>query len=234
MSLPLWIDEVSKLLPAITGSIGIVVGGTTLLKSLLWKRAELASGYLKELNTNSELVFACRCLDWQAGALVVPDSLAPLLRDGRKTIDHDKALVCISMRLHLTIEETERDPRLIIYRTCLDALLSWMNVLANSMRKKLFAADDLREVGFWVERLNNDADLRPFIDAFRYGDNLLYLASKFNVSRAPSNARHEAAEELSIIEQILAAHPVERAPVHRVDPHEVGKTGSVRVREQDF
>ena len=222
MSIPLWIFEVSKLSPAFAGAAGLIVGGTTLYKSLLWKRAELASEYLKELTGNAELVFACRCLDWSAGTLVVPESLAPLLEDGRKTIDHDKMLVRIAMRVHLTIAETKEDSRLIVYRTCLDALLSWMNVLANSMRKKLFVADDLREVGFWVERLNNDRDLRPFINQFHYSENLAYLADKFGVSPKPSDARHETTEELSVVDRLLAGQPVESAPVNRVNPREIG------------
>ena len=64
-----WIDVVSKLLPAGTAVIGLGFGAVTLSRSLLWKRAELASSYLKELNQNPELVFACRCLDWNGGKL---------------------------------------------------------------------------------------------------------------------------------------------------------------------
>ena len=41
-----------------------VLGGSAALysarKAVYWKRAELASHYLKELRTNEELIFACQ------------------------------------------------------------------------------------------------------------------------------------------------------------------------------
>ena len=55
---------------------------------MCWKRAELANTYMKDFNNNPELVFAGRCLDWQGGKLIVPESLRPYLPDGEKIIEH--------------------------------------------------------------------------------------------------------------------------------------------------
>ena len=62
--------------------VGLVGGGVALFnarKSVLWKRAELANTYMKDFNNSPELVFAGRCLDWQGGKLIVPESLRKYL-----------------------------------------------------------------------------------------------------------------------------------------------------------
>ena len=76
-------------------SMALVGGGVALFnarKAVCWKRAELANTYMKDFNNNPELVFAGRCLDWQGGKLIVPESLRPYLPDGAKTIEHDRTL----------------------------------------------------------------------------------------------------------------------------------------------
>src|SRR3954454_12307382 len=75
-----------------------VVGGSVALvnyrRSVAWKKAELANGFVKELLSNNELVFACRALDWNGGLLVIPESLRPLLKDdSKKTIEHERHIL---------------------------------------------------------------------------------------------------------------------------------------------
>lgn len=72
--------------------VAIIGGGVSLYnarKAVQWKRAEFANAQLKELLSNDELSFACRCLDWYGGILVVPEKLQPLLGKDKRTIDHD-------------------------------------------------------------------------------------------------------------------------------------------------
>jgi hypothetical protein len=50
-------------------------------KAVSWKRAELANNYIKEFNSNDEMVFAGRCLDWEGGRLFLPEKLRAYLPD---------------------------------------------------------------------------------------------------------------------------------------------------------
>lgn len=75
--------------------VGLVGGGVSLFnarKAVCWKRAELANTYLKDFNNSSELVFAGRCLDWNGGKLILPESLQPYMPDGEKVIVHDRVV----------------------------------------------------------------------------------------------------------------------------------------------
>ncbi len=139
---------------AYLGAFAAILGGLVALfnarKAVMWKRAELASHYLTELRTNPELIFACRALEWNGGRLVVPDHLCPLLPDSSKVIAHSPAALCASMRPDLTSAEIDADVRLQIYRTALDAFLSWLNSIDNALERGLFSAGDISEAGYWI------------------------------------------------------------------------------------
>jgi hypothetical protein len=169
---------------AIAGLLLAGVGGAIALfnarKAVLWKRADLASAYMKELSSNSELVFACRVLDWNGGRLVVPEQLQPLLPTDEKTITHDRSALKRAMRVNLAIADADKDPRLQIYRTAIDSLLSWLEVVNNSLNRKLFLAEDMPALRYWVLRLATDSDLKEFIDAFEYRNILDNLINRFS------------------------------------------------------
>ena len=167
---------------SITALATVLVGVLTLRRSLLWKRSELASNFLKDLNQNEEVLFACRCLDWNACRLVLPAALQPLLPDGTRTFDHDPRLLDSAMRLDLTIDEMSADARLQIYRTAMDGLLSWLSVLSNSLDRDLFGADDLPGVGYWVNRVVARSAFDDFISEFGYGDAIDRLTHYFRRS----------------------------------------------------
>jgi hypothetical protein len=81
------INDVATALAYVGAFVGLVGGGVALFnayKAVLWKRAELANTYMKDFNNNAELVFAGRCLDWQGGKLIVPESLCPYLPEGER------------------------------------------------------------------------------------------------------------------------------------------------------
>jgi len=113
---------------AYTGAcVGLVGGGVALFnarKAVCWKRAELANTYMMDFNNNPELVFAGRCLDWQRGKLIVPESLQPYLPEGEKLIDHDRRVYAIAVSPFLQVGEMDNDPRVQIYRTSPDMFLS--------------------------------------------------------------------------------------------------------------
>src|SRR5579863_8721931 len=103
---------------AYTGAfVGLVGGGVALFnarKAVCWKRAELANTYMKDFNNNPELVFAGRCLDWQGGKLIVPESLRPYLPDGEEIIEHDRRIYAIAVSPFLQLGEMDHDPRVQI------------------------------------------------------------------------------------------------------------------------
>lgn len=166
---------------------GLVAGGVALFnarKSVQWKRAELASSYLKELNSNPELVFACRCLDWQGGKMVIPDQLRPLIGDDAKIIVHEYNVLTKSMKPSLFVTEMDSEPRLQLYRTALDSLLSWLSLVDNALERKLFSASDIPDAGYWVRRIKRLGWMDEFIDRFGYKDSTARLRLAFPSSDA--------------------------------------------------
>ena len=176
--------SVSELIAIITVLLAAIGGALALFnawKAILWKRAELASSYMKELNSNAELVFACRALDWNGGRLVVPEQLRPLLLDDNtKTIVHERPVFQKAMRVSLSVAEAEHDPRMQIYRTALDALLSWLDIVDSALSRNLFLVQDLREVKYWVDRIADNPDLTGFINNFGYRPMLDRLEKRFS------------------------------------------------------
>ena len=104
-------SDIATAIAYVGAFVGLVGGGVALFNSRMavaWKRAELANSYLKDLNSSPELTFACRCLDWSGGKLIVPESLRPFLADGEKSIQHDKLIFAHALRPDLQIGELER------------------------------------------------------------------------------------------------------------------------------
>ena len=148
-------------------------------KAVRWKRAELANSYLKDFNNSPELVFAGRCLDWNGGRLILPESLRPYMLDGAQYIDHDRHVFAEALRPELTINELDEDPRIQIYRTSIDSFLSWLCLIASALDRKLFFVADIEDVGYWVAKLQSEPVVHPFIVAYGYQKNIQKLTSYF-------------------------------------------------------
>lgn len=168
--------------------VGLIGGGVALFNSRMavtWKRAELANSYLKDLNSSPELTFAGRCLDWNGGKLVVPESLRPLLPDGEKTIQHDKLIFAHALRPDLQIGEMDDDPRIQVYRITMDSFLSWLSLVASGLNRNLFAVADMEEVGYWIVKLQSEPITHNFICAYGYQENINKLVVLFRQKRSP-------------------------------------------------
>jgi len=151
--------------------IGLVGGGVSLFntrKAVLWKRAELANTYMKDFNSTPELVFAGRCLDWNGGKLILPESLRPYMPDGAGVIVHDRAVFASALSPFLKVGEMDQDPRIQIYRTSLDAFLSWLSLVGSALDRKLFLAADIPDVGYWVAKVESEVVIHPFIVGYGY------------------------------------------------------------------
>jgi hypothetical protein len=167
---------------AAVGVCGGLVGGAVALfnsrKSVCWKRAELANSYMKDFNNSEELVFAGRCLDWNGGKLILPESLRPYADDAQ-IIDHDRRIFAKALRPDLQLNEMDDDARIQIYRTSMDSFLSWLSLVSSAIERKLFLAADIPDVGYWVAKIQSEVVLHPFIIAYGYGESIQKLVRTF-------------------------------------------------------
>ena len=159
----------------------------SIVGKLRWKRAELANNYLKDFNNNAELVFASRCLDWNGGKLVIPESLRPYMPDGAQFIQHDRSVFAKALRPDLLIREMDEDPRIQVYRTSMDSFLSWLSLVASALDRKLFVAEDMHDVGYWVAKIESEVVLHPFIVAYGYKDSIEKLIRCYRRKGSPYN-----------------------------------------------
>jgi hypothetical protein len=150
-----------------------------------WKRAELANNYLKDFNNNPELVFAGRCLDWNGGKLVLPESLQPYMPDGAHFIHHDRQVFAKALRPDLHVSEIDEDPRIQIYRTSMDSFLSWLCLVASALDRKLFLVADMQDVGYWVAKIQSEVVVHPFIVAYGYRENIEKLIRYYRSKASP-------------------------------------------------
>jgi hypothetical protein len=166
--------------------VGLIGGGVSLFnswKAVCWKRAELANNYLKEFNSNQELVFASRCLDWNGGKLVLPESLQPLMPDGAQFIQHNRQIFEKSLKPDLKVSELDEDARIQIYRTAIDSFLSWLALISSALDRKLFFVEDMQEVRYWIARIEGEKVLHPFIHKFGYRETMDNLAAHYAAKR---------------------------------------------------
>jgi hypothetical protein len=181
-------SEAATAIAYVGAFVGLVGGGIALFNSRMavaWKRAELANSYLKDLNSSPELAFACRCLDWNGGKLIVPESLRPFLAEGEKSIQHDKLIFAHALRHDLQIGELDDDPRIQIYRISMDSFLSWLNLVASGLSRNLFAVVDIEEVGYWVAKLQSEPITHNFICAYGYQENINKLVVLYRRKKSP-------------------------------------------------
>jgi len=168
--------------------VGLVGGGVALFnswKAVCWKRAELANSYLRDFNSNPELVFAGRCLDWNGGKLVPPENLRAYMPDNAQIIQHDRRVFENALRPELLVDEMDEDPRIQIYRTSIDSFLSWLSLVASALDRKLFAVADMGEIGYWVTKIEDDPAIIKFVVAYGYGENIGKLIHRYRSDNTP-------------------------------------------------
>ena len=173
---------------AMVGLFATLVGAAVALfnswKTVCWKRAELANSYIKEFNSNDEMVFAGRCLDWEGGRLFLPEKLRAYLPDNAQFIQHDKRVMAKALSPNLTLEG-DNDPRIQIYRTSMDSFLSWLSLVASGLNRKLFLVADIEEVGYWVSKIQSEPIVHGFIHAYGYQERMATLIKAFRRRKNP-------------------------------------------------
>ncbi|GLQ91976.1 hypothetical protein [Dyella acidisoli] len=181
-------SEAATAIAYVGAFVGLVGGGVALFnswKAVCWKRAELANTYLKDFNSNAELVFAGRCLDWNGGKLLLPESLRPYMTDGANFINHDRRVFARALRPDLQVGEMDDDPRIQIYRTSMDSFLSWLCLVASALDRKLFLVADMQDVGYWVAKIQAEVVVHPFIVAYGYRENIEKLLRLYRSKKSP-------------------------------------------------
>ena len=153
-------------------------------KSVRWKRAELANNYIREFNSNEEMVFAGRCLDWEGGRLILPEKLRDYLPDRSAILEHDKRLMAKALSPTLTLQQDD-DPRIQIYRTSMDSFLTWLSLVASGLNRKLFLVEDIEEVGYWVSKIQSERIVHGFIFAYGYEERINTLIKAFRRKNNP-------------------------------------------------
>ncbi len=180
--------ETATAIAYIGAAVGLIGGGVALFnswKAVCWKRAELANNYLKDFNNNPELVFAGRCLDWNGGKLILPESLRPYMPNGEKLIEHDRIVFAKALRPDLKIGEMDEDPRIQIYRTSMDSFLTWLCLVASALDRKLFSVVDIQDIGYWAAKIQSEVVLHPFNVGYGYKENIEKLIRYFRRGRSP-------------------------------------------------
>jgi hypothetical protein len=196
---------------AFVGVFATLVGASVSVfnsrKAVSWKRAELANNYIKEFNSNDEMVFAGRCLDWEGGRLFLREKLRAYLPDKAQFIDHDKKVMAKALSPNLTLEQDD-DPRIQIYRTSMDSFLFWLSLVASGLNRKLFLVADIEEVGYWVSKIQSERMVLGFIVAYGYQERFLTLVKAFRKKRNPYRNWHFITPEITrIVREVLRSRP---------------------------
>jgi len=222
---------------ALVGLFATLVGAAVALfnswKNVCWKRAELANNYIKEFNSNDEMVFAGRCLDWEGGRLFLPEKLRAYLPDHAQFIEHDKRVMAKALRPDLTLEEYD-DPRIQIYRTSMDSFLSWLSLVASGLNRKLFLVADIEEVGYWVSKIESERIVHGFILAYGYHERIITLVKAFRRRKNPYRNWHFIRPEVMRSLRVALRSRLDRGQAseqespsqHRVAPNEGEKSAS--------
>ena len=181
-------SEAATAIAYVGAFVGLVGGGVALFnswKAVCWKRAELANSYMKDFNNNPELVFAGRCLDWNGGRLILPESLRPYMPDNAQTIQHDRRVFAQALRPDLPLSGMDEDPRIQIYRTSMDSFLTWLCLVASALDRKLFLVADIQDVGYWVAKIQSEVVLHGFIVGYGYQENIEKLIRYYRRKKSP-------------------------------------------------
>jgi hypothetical protein len=195
---PVLIEIVNKLATPGIAAVSALYVLRQYHRSVAWKKSDLAANMVSRLETDEELAFACRALDWGIGPLIVPERYRPLLKaassDPDSVVAHDTWSMYVALRPRLT-EETLNDPRGLIYRYCFDKLLAHLDDANRLLKGRQVCKIELNGLQYWIKKLadyryrpNDKAGrkvrgvdvFQPFIAAYGYGG-VVALGRKFGI-----------------------------------------------------
>jgi hypothetical protein len=124
----------------------------------------LAVALIAQLETDDELAFACRAIDWGVGPLVVPERYRALVEgipEGKKNptpaergeiVIQKPELMARALRVYLAIDP-ENEPVGLIYRYCFDKLFNHLANVHRLLNEKQLNLQDLERLRYWLERI---------------------------------------------------------------------------------
>ncbi len=200
----LWLDQLSQLAVPIIALFGAAYTAREYGRSKRWRAGDLAVSVIAQLETDSDLAFACRAIDWGVGPMIVPERYRPLLEktaEGQmkptpvergEVMRHNPELMARAVQVNLAIDP-ETEPGGLIYRYCFDKLFAHLaNVyrLLETEQVKLYELEGLK---YWLERIavyeypppgtEGDRVFQPFLEHEPYGyRGVIYLGERLGVA----------------------------------------------------
>jgi hypothetical protein len=185
-----WADLIAKwALPGIA-LIGAVYTACQYQRAKRWRAGDLAAALIAQLETDEELAFACRAIDWGTGPLVVPKQYRPLLEAeqmGGKTptasergeiMQQDTVLLSRAVSVFLEFDP-QAEPAGLVYRYCFDKLFAHLANMNRLLETRQLKTKDLSTLEYWLERIakyeypppgkRGDEIFQPFLHHPPYG-----------------------------------------------------------------
>lgn len=154
-----------------------------------WRAGDLAANLVSQLETDEELSFCCKALDWGIGPLLVPkryqsllevaaaanEKATPLQRG--EVMKQNRDLLYRALRPRLAIDvETERAG--LVYRYCFDRFFGHLTNIYRLLDTRQIKKSELDGLRYWLERvakyeypppgIQGEEVFQPFLAPFGY------------------------------------------------------------------
>lgn len=128
-----------------------------------WRAGDLAASLIAQLESDEELAFACRALDWGVGPLIVPQRYRPLLQkaaaDGTSppaqegtVMQHKPELMSRAVRVDLSFN-ANKNPDGLVYRYCFDKFFNHLANIHRHLVMEQVVLGDLEGLRYWLARI---------------------------------------------------------------------------------
>lgn len=163
-SVPIWVETLSKLaIPAIA-FVGAIYTVRQFQRARRWRAGDLAVAMISQLETDDELAFACRAIDWGVGPLIVPkryrvlveskpeDEKNPTPAERGEIVIQTPELMVRALRVQLSIDP-EAEPIGLVYRYCFDKLFDHLANVNRLLIEQQLNLKDLERLRYWLKRI---------------------------------------------------------------------------------
>jgi hypothetical protein len=194
MSVPTWVEVVSKLGTPSIAAISAFYVFLQYRRAQHWKATDLAATLKEKLQTDQALALACQALDWGVGPLIIPEQYRPLFPsdasgEAPSVMQHDPNVLCLAVQPMLDLR-TLNDPRGLVYRYCFIKLFDYLDNLSRLLADKQVFDADIEEVKYWLGKVGEypyapatiygTKVFQPALRAWGYG-NVILLGKRLNI-----------------------------------------------------
>jgi len=198
-----WVEAAAKFAIPVVAVVGASYTALQYGRSRRWRAGDLAASLISQLETDEELAFACRVLDWGVGPLIVPQRYRPLLEtvpadpknatpaERGAVIQMDRELLARAVEPRLKIDP-KAEPAGLIYRYCFDKFFSHLANVHRLVQTRQVKSKDLIPLKYWLERIARyeypprpmpkDQVFQPFLEHEAFGyRGVIFLGEKLGV-----------------------------------------------------